>query len=257
MQVFQAVLKLIQHSNKNIRDSAYSTTLSLLQAETIFSKLLTERIKALTESVILSQDAEIIVELTGEMNDMDWKYAALKGVETFSRKHRCDVHLSKYVYQFLKSISISECFRKIEEDNKQRGVTKTMHQIKKSYNSVWVEFLKMKKTSELQEEILSALNTDVIPHMTNPKLLIDYLVDSYDRGGVTSLLSLNSLFILITQYNLDYPSFYTKLYKMLTPDLYHCTYTARSMLLLSFLSTLSLSPSFFLSLLVSRMHSPS
>ena len=36
--------------------------------------------------------------------------------------------------------------------------------------------------------------------------------------GLTSLLSLNSLFLLITKYNFDYPDFYNKLYELIQDE---------------------------------------
>jgi len=55
----------------------------------------------------------------------------------------------------------------------------------------------------------------VVPFMTNPLILSDFLTDAYAVGGVTSVLALNSLFKLITEHNLDYPDFFEKLYELL------------------------------------------
>jgi U3 small nucleolar RNA-associated protein 19 len=38
--------------------------------------------------------------------------------------------------------------------------------------------------------------------MAEPKLLMDFLTDSYNVGGAVSLLALNGLFTLITEHNL-------------------------------------------------------
>ncbi|KAI9916756.1 hypothetical protein PsorP6_017942 [Peronosclerospora sorghi] len=60
-----------------------------------------------------------------------------------------------------------------------------------------------------------------MPHLVNPLLLADFLTDSYNIGGVTSLLALNSLFTLIQDYNFDSPDFYNKLYALLSdPSMY-------------------------------------
>jgi U3 small nucleolar RNA-associated protein 19 len=41
------------------------------------------------------------------------------------------------------------------------------------------------------------------------------------------MLALNSLFLLMTKHNLDYPSFYAKLYALLTPETFVSKYRAR------------------------------
>jgi U3 small nucleolar RNA-associated protein 19 len=46
------------------------------------------------------------------------------------------------------------------------------------------------------------MDTHILPYMVQPIRLIDFLKDSYDVGGVVSLLALHGLFILITKHNL-------------------------------------------------------
>ncbi|KAI7826442.1 CBF/Mak21 family-domain-containing protein [Kickxella alabastrina] len=53
------------------------------------------------------------------------------------------------------------------------------------------------------------------------------LSNSYDAGGSVSLLALNGLFTLITDYNLNYPQFYEKLYALFDRNLFHVKYRAR------------------------------
>ena len=52
------------------------------------------------------------------------------------------------------------------------------------------------------------VNERVIPYMPKPTLLADYLTDSFNAGGLVSLLALNGLFTLMHRHNLDYPSFF-------------------------------------------------
>jgi U3 small nucleolar RNA-associated protein 19 len=74
--------------------------------------------------------------------------------------------------------------------------------------------------------------------MTRPESLMDFLTDSYDIGGSTSLLALSGLFYLINNKNLDYPSFYPKLYSLLDADLLHSKHRSRFFRLLNtFLSS--------------------
>lgn len=46
------------------------------------------------------------------------------------------------------------------------------------------------------------MDTRILPHFESPLSLADFLINSYRIGGSVSLLSLSSLFLLITKYNL-------------------------------------------------------
>jgi len=56
---------------------------------------------------------------------------------------------------------------------------------------------------------------------------MDWISACVDFGGTVGLLALNALFILMRDYNLDYPSFYTRLYAFLDRDLLHLKHRAR------------------------------
>ena len=65
------------------------------------------------------------------------------------------------------------------------------------------------------------------PWFNRPELLMDFLTDSYNVGGATSLLALSGLFYLIQEKNLDYPQFYQKLYSLLDANLLHSKHRSR------------------------------
>jgi U3 small nucleolar RNA-associated protein 19 len=54
-----------------------------------------------------------------------------------------------------------------------------------------------------------------MPHLSNPLLLSDWLTASIESGGMVGVLALNGLFVLVTQYGLEYPQFYARLYTLL------------------------------------------
>ena len=56
---------------------------------------------------------------------------------------------------------------------------------------------------------------------------MDFLTDSYNQGGSDALLALSGLYQLISTKNLDYPSFYPKLYSLLDSQLLHSAYRSR------------------------------
>lgn len=98
---------------------------------------------------------------------------------------------------------------------------------KKTLERVWMGFLKHKLSVSLYKKVLLILHESILPHMTNPALMIDFLTVAYDVGGAISLLALNGVFILIHQHNLEYPDFYKKLYSLLDPSVFHVKYRAR------------------------------
>lgn len=64
-------------------------------------------------------------------------------------------------------------------------------------------------------DLLLRLHIQILPHLTTPNMLLDWLVTALEAGGATSLLALNALYTLMAYHNLDYPAFYTRLYSLL------------------------------------------
>jgi U3 small nucleolar RNA-associated protein 19 len=87
--------------------------------------------------------------------------------------------------------------------------------------------------SKIQRKvILERFSQRIVPWFPRIEMLADFLTDSFDLGGSTSLLALSGLFHLIQERNLDYPHFYSKLYSLLTPDLLHSKHRSRTLRLL-------------------------
>lgn len=42
--------------------------------------------------------------------------------------------------------------------------------------------LSLKLTEAVYKQVLTSLDTKVMPHLTDPRMLIDFLTDSYDLG---------------------------------------------------------------------------
>ncbi|CAH1233676.1 NOC4L [Branchiostoma lanceolatum] len=104
---------------------------------------------------------------------------------------------------------------------------KQLKEQRRAFSNAWLSFLKNKLPTSLYKQVLLTLDQAVIPHMSSPKLLIDFLTQSYNIGGAISLLALNGLFTLIYKHNLDYPDFFKKLYALFEPSVFHVKYTAR------------------------------
>ncbi|KAI4877727.1 hypothetical protein NFI96_021977 [Prochilodus magdalenae] len=98
---------------------------------------------------------------------------------------------------------------------------------KRAFELVWLTFLKYKLPGNMYKKVLVILHESILPHMSDPTLMIDFLSAAYSVGGAVSLLALNGLFVLIHKHNLDYPDFYKKLYNLLDPSVFHVKYRAR------------------------------
>ncbi|KAJ7529397.1 hypothetical protein O6H91_15G047800 [Diphasiastrum complanatum] len=79
----------------------------------------------------------------------------------------------------------------------------------------------------LKVMVLSQLHKFIIPNLSSPILLSDFLTKSYNLGGLISVMALNGLFILISKYGLEYPDFYNKLYALLEPSIFVAKHRAR------------------------------
>jgi U3 small nucleolar RNA-associated protein 19 len=98
---------------------------------------------------------------------------------------------------------------------------------RKAVQQAWMAVLRSPLSKAQNKHILSVLVDKIVPWFNKVELLMDYLTDSYDVGGATSLLALSGLFHLMTERNLDYPSFYEKLYSLLDDDLLHSKHRSR------------------------------
>ncbi|TFK40532.1 CBF/Mak21 family-domain-containing protein [Crucibulum laeve] len=83
------------------------------------------------------------------------------------------------------------------------------------------------RSRTLATRALNIMHRGVLPHLTRPVLVMDWVGACVDYGGTVGLLALNALFHLMKEYNLDYPSFYTRLYAFLDRDVLHLKHRAR------------------------------
>ncbi|EIN08634.1 CBF-domain-containing protein [Punctularia strigosozonata HHB-11173 SS5] len=103
------------------------------------------------------------------------------------------------------------------------------------FTRCWLALLPRLTTTEddksrreaLAMRALNVMHRGVLPHLTRAVLVMDWVGTCVDYGGTVGLLALNALWILIRDYNLDYPSFYTRLYAFLDRDVLHLKHRAR------------------------------
>ncbi|CAN1143201.1 Protein NUCLEOLAR COMPLEX ASSOCIATED 4 [Linum perenne] len=114
--------------------------------------------------------------------------------------------------------------------SKQANVTSTASVVKKmkvKFTKTWISFLRLPLPLDIYKEVLATMHQAVMPNMTNPLMLCDFLTRSYDIGGVVSVMALSSLFILMTKHGLEYPDFYEKLYALLVPSIFMAKHRAK------------------------------
>ena len=120
---------------------------------------------------------------------------------------------------------------------------------------MWLSLLQISDIPpKTQRKVLQFLSTDVIPNMHTPLQLADYFTLSYDYGGVTSLLALNGLFVLMTEYGLEYPKFFTSLYALINIQAFYAKQRVRFFKLLSTcLSFSHMLPSYIVAAFIKRL----
>lgn len=100
--------------------------------------------------------------------------------------------------------------------------------------NAYLSTLRLPLSNQTHKVILAALPTSIIPNMAHPIRLSDYLTQSYSIGGLSSILSLEGLFILMTKYNLEYPQFYNSLYTLMNTSIFYSAHRTKFLQLLSF-----------------------
>ena len=98
---------------------------------------------------------------------------------------------------------------------------------KKQAQKAWMALLRQDLGKSQRKLILELMSHRIAPWFLKVEFLMDFLTDSFNVGGSTSLLSLSGLFYLIQHKNLDYPQFYQKLYSLLDCSMLHSKHRSR------------------------------
>lgn len=124
---------------------------------------------------------------------------------------------------------------------------------KAAFQRAWLSVLRLPLTVDQYKAILIVLHKRIIPRMSKPQLLMDFLTDAYNSGGAVALLALNGLFSLMQQYNLDYPDFFTKLYALFDSSIMHARYRSRFLRLVDLFLSSSHLPVAIMASFIKRM----
>ncbi|CZT00385.1 probable NOC4 Nucleolar protein, forms a complex with Nop14p that mediates maturation and nuclear export of 40S ribosomal subunits [Rhynchosporium agropyri] len=115
----------------------------------------------------------------------------------------------------------------ISKPKKTTHALYSLTQHKKRAQNAWLALMKLDMDKEQRKTILGLMAKSIAPWFMKPELLMDFLTDSYNSGGSTSLLALSGVFYLLQEKNLDYPEFYRKLYSLLNSEILHSKHRSR------------------------------
>ncbi|GAA5885679.1 hypothetical protein JCM6882_007524 [Rhodosporidiobolus microsporus] len=121
------------------------------------------------------------------------------------------------------------------------------------FQDCWLAILAMPIREEDSKRVLVMLHRQVLPHMTEPRRMMDWLVDCADVGGTVGILALNGLFTLMTKHGLEFPDFYTKLYSLLDRSVLHVRYRPRFFRLLDIFMSSSHLPATLIASFIKRL----
>eukprot|EP00658_Telonema_sp_P-2_P060697 TRINITY_DN49542_c0_g1_i2.p1 TRINITY_DN49542_c0_g1~~TRINITY_DN49542_c0_g1_i2.p1 ORF type:complete len:411 (+),score=122.39 TRINITY_DN49542_c0_g1_i2:453-1685(+) len=100
--------------------------------------------------------------------------------------------------------------------------------LKGAGSAAWLQVLQLPmEPAGLYLSVLKGMHSKVLPWLKSPLALSDFLTRSYNVGGLPSVLALSGLFDLMTVHNLEYPDFYSKLYKIVQPGALQVQYKTR------------------------------
>ncbi|WWC67460.1 uncharacterized protein I206_101368 [Kwoniella pini CBS 10737] len=129
---------------------------------------------------------------------------------------------------------------------------------KTQYTNLWENVLSYLKLDDFWiRKILIGLHGEygILGHFKPERRLriADWLSTLVDNGGANAMLGMNGLFVLMTEYNFEYPHFYDRLYALLDRNVMHVKYRARFFRLLDTFLASSLLSSALIASFIKRL----
>ncbi|XP_066545640.1 nucleolar complex protein 4 homolog [Amia ocellicauda] len=247
----QQTLDLIAHEAFQVKESALCALMAFVEMEGRFPLVVVdwdehynfprELLKSVVEKLLsVDEDMSLLISRFQEFLDFEDVRFYVMGfiidnvAKVMDRKKEAVLPVyQNNVFTLLSNISVPSQeadltnFMVKQEAKHEDWKAAKLKEHRRVFDRVWLGFLKYKLPSNMYKKVLVIFHDSILPHMSKPTLMIDFLTAAYDIGGAISLLALNGLFVLIHQHNLDYPDFYKKLYNLLEPSIFHVKYRAR------------------------------
>nr|SVE75088.1 EOG090X04ZD [Daphnia dolichocephala] len=267
----ERVFKLIAAKQVSLQEQALITLMHLLQAEGqhpiqklpegkehMFPLDLLE--KLMVHMLGLEREAEPVLTRFQEFMEYEDVLSHLLRVlgKILKAKSNVDERFLKNLIHILENITLHNSPPKEEEKTKhfcsnKKNFKWNYGQAKKYFSIIWQQLLRHPLTPSLYKRVLVVLPDKVLPHLEKPLLLTDFLMESYRIGGAVSILALHGVFLLMQNYNLEYPDFYTKLYGLLEPGVLFVKYRARFFYLLDLFMTSTHIPEYIAAAFAKRL----
>lgn len=272
----RALLQLLSRQEKRVQKSALSSLMNFLVADynatvsspkykkaqlyfpnTLFSRIM-DRILFCGPKATKTQ----LKNFEAYLKFADIRFYTLRNINRIANGKSKSISKNEGVKNVLCSLLIRMSLNQeldqtkgfvIDDEDKLQTISEESKERKKLLNNTWLSFLRLKLPVESLKKVLANLHENIMPQLEDPKLLIDFLTDSYNLEGPMALLALNGLFILIQNYNLDYPDFFKKLYSLLDVEAFEVEYRDRFFALADlFLTSLNL-PAYMAAAFIKRL----
>ncbi|KAK3330818.1 CBF/Mak21 family-domain-containing protein [Apodospora peruviana] len=191
----------------------------------------------IVNTIIMSPDGQLREEFSDKFVDEydDIRFYTFQAIGDFLTQHgqSIDEGVRNRVFEMLLSIEDAPTSNSELEDffidppKKKKHPLYSLSQHKKQAQEAWLSLIRLGLSKDQRKKVLEVMATSIAPWFSKPELLMDFLTDCYDAGGSASLLALSGVFYLIRERNLDYPSFYAKLYSLLDADMLHSKHRSR------------------------------
>lgn len=86
------------------------------------------------------------------------------------------------------------------------------------FTALWMPCIHRAASVSLHLHFLHRIGDVILPYLTNPLVVADYLTGCFSSGGLVAILALHGIFILMLDHGMEYPQYYQQLYTLLTPD---------------------------------------
>jgi U3 small nucleolar RNA-associated protein 19 len=161
---------------------------------------------------------------------IDSNFEDLKSNETFIENL---INLLSLIPGLIKGDKTSEATSLfVLEDISENSNLLNIDYHRKIFSDCIFKILHLELNLNLYKKMMIKFPEKLLPKMSNPLMCADFLNKSYQVGGLISILALDSLYVLISKYNIEIPEFYKKIYEQLNPSIFNTKYKSRYFALL-------------------------
>ncbi|CAI9099967.1 OLC1v1036871C1 [Oldenlandia corymbosa var. corymbosa] len=128
-----------------------------------------------------------IQQLNGSNETSDYEMWSSAGIGALARRPNNKNH-----DEISKSEEKTQIFGM--HDEKDVTATDVKKRMKLKFSKAWLSFLTLTLPVDVYKQVLASLHVAVIPYLSNPVMLSDFLTRSYDNEGVISVMAPSSLY---------------------------------------------------------------